>query len=84
MESVNRLEIFAVRQSGKADYTHVDTDVATGMHRFFLFVLGLYGDIPLAAFGGNGNVLDCANDGSTIAIAYPADFRQIDTVVILV
>ena len=52
------------------------------MHRFFLFVLGLDGDVPFAAFGGNGYVLDCTDDGSTVAVAHPTDFRQIDTVVI--
>ena len=81
MESVDRLEIPAVRQSGKADDAHVDTDVAAGMHRCFLLVFGLDGDVPLVAFGGHGYVLDCADDGSTVSVAHPADFRQVNTVV---
>ena len=84
MESIDWLEIPAVRQSGKTDYAHVNTDVITEMHRFFLFVLGLDGDVPLAAFGCNGYVFDCTDDFTAVAIAHPTDFRQIDTVVILV
>ena len=84
MKSVDWLEIPTVRQSGKTDYAHVDTDVTTVMHRLFLFILGLDGNILLTTFGGHGYVLDCTNNGSTIAIPHPTDFRQIDTVVILV
>ena len=84
MKSVDRLEIPAVRQSGKTDDAHVDTDVITSMHGLFLLVFGLDGDVTFATFKENGNVLDCTDDFTAVAIAHPTDFRQIDTVVILV
>ena len=38
----------------------------------------------VTAFKENGNVLNCTDGFTAIAIPHPTDFRQIDTVVILV
>ena len=84
-EGVERFDVAAIGQRGKAGNPDVDTDDASGrMHRLRNLALSLDAHKPLTAAGRHGDVFGCAEDIPAVAIANPAEFRQEDAAVGLI
>jgi len=84
-EGVERFDVAAIGQRGKARDTHIYTDDAGGrMHRLLNLALGLDAHEPLAAVGRHGDVFCHAENVPAVAVANPTEFRQEDTAVGLV
>jgi hypothetical protein len=72
-EAVERLDVVAIAQSGKAGDTHIDADnVCRRMHWWFNLALGLDRHEPFAAVNRYGDVLDRAKNAPAVAVANPS------------
>ena len=90
-KAVERGNIAAIRERGETGYAQVNTNASAALstssrsrHRLFHFPLGLDADVPLAAFAGNGDIAQFPQRLTAVAVAYPAQFGQENTVVTLV
>jgi len=84
LETVERDVIRAIRKRGEAGNAHVDTNCATIWLRLLDFARGLDAHKPFATRQADGDVFDCTQHFTAVAVAYPTQLGQINTAVGLV